>query len=108
MLGGSVGTSLLNTIFTSAVASYVTAHLTAARVIGRQALTELARHTATAPGSGGTPASSLAARSSAASCSAPGPLDQQGTPSQAHDGVPTAQAKTGMIPQFLMEVPAPA
>ncbi len=24
-----------------------------------------------------------------------GPLDQQGTPSQAHDGVPTAQAKAG-------------
>jgi EmrB/QacA subfamily drug resistance transporter len=42
MLGGSVGTSLLNTIFASAVASYVTAHLAAAQIIGRQALTELA------------------------------------------------------------------
>ena len=42
MLGGSVGTSLLNTIFASAVASYLTAHLAAARHIGRQALTGLA------------------------------------------------------------------
>ncbi len=42
MLGGSVGTSLLNTIFASAVASYVTAHLAAARIISRQALTGLA------------------------------------------------------------------
>jgi hypothetical protein len=41
-LGASVGTSLLNTIFTAAVASYLAAHLAAARVIGRQALTGLA------------------------------------------------------------------
>jgi EmrB/QacA subfamily drug resistance transporter len=42
MLGGSVGTSLLNTIFASAVASYLTAHLALARLIGRQALAGLA------------------------------------------------------------------
>ena len=42
MLGGSVGTSLLNTIFAAAVASYLTAHLAAARLIGRPALTGLA------------------------------------------------------------------
>ena len=42
MLGGSIGTSLLNTIFTAAVASYLTAHLAAARLIGLQALTGLA------------------------------------------------------------------
>jgi hypothetical protein len=42
MLGGSVGTSLLNTIFASAVASYLSAHLALARLIGRQALTGLA------------------------------------------------------------------
>ena len=41
-LGASIGTSLLNTIFASAVASYITAHLAAARVIGRPALTGLA------------------------------------------------------------------
>jgi MFS family permease len=37
--GGAV---LLNTVFASAVTSYVTAHLAAARLIGRQALTGLA------------------------------------------------------------------
>ena len=42
MLGGSVGTALLNTIFASAVASYLTAHLASARLIGRHALTGLA------------------------------------------------------------------
>jgi hypothetical protein len=42
MLGGSVGTSLLNTIFASAVASYIAAHLAAAALIGRQALAGLA------------------------------------------------------------------
>jgi len=42
MLGGSVGTSLLNTIFASAIASYLTAHLASARLIGRQALSGLA------------------------------------------------------------------
>src|SRR3954466_12643899 len=42
MLGGSIGTSLLNTIFAGAVASYLTAHLAAARHIGREALTGMA------------------------------------------------------------------
>ena len=41
-LGASIGISLLNTIFASAVASYLTAHLAAARLIGRRALTGLA------------------------------------------------------------------
>jgi hypothetical protein len=35
MLGASVGTSLLNTIFAAAVTSYITAHLASARLIGR-------------------------------------------------------------------------
>ena len=42
-LGASVGTSLLNTIFASAVATYITAHFAASRIIGRQALTGLAQ-----------------------------------------------------------------
>src|SRR4249919_1947016 len=42
MLGGSVGTSLLNTLYAAAVTSYLTAHLATARIIGRQALTGLA------------------------------------------------------------------
>ena len=37
-LGASIGTSLLNTIFAGAVASYITAHIASARVIGRPAL----------------------------------------------------------------------
>jgi EmrB/QacA subfamily drug resistance transporter len=42
MLGGSVGTSLLNSIFAGAVASYVAAHLALGRLVDRQALTGLA------------------------------------------------------------------
>jgi EmrB/QacA subfamily drug resistance transporter len=41
-LGASIGTSLLNTIFTAAVTSYITANLASARLIGRHALTGLA------------------------------------------------------------------
>ena len=37
-LGASIGTSLLNTIFASAVASYLTLHVASARLIGRPAL----------------------------------------------------------------------
>jgi MFS family permease len=41
-LGGSIGTSLLNTIFTGAVTSYFVVHAAQARVIGIPALTGLA------------------------------------------------------------------
>ena len=41
-LGASIGTSLLNTIFAGAVASYLAAHIASARVIGRAALNEQA------------------------------------------------------------------
>ena len=41
-LGASIGTSLLNTIFASAVTSYLTLHIASARLIGRQALAGLA------------------------------------------------------------------
>jgi hypothetical protein len=41
-LGASIGTSLLNTIFASAVASYLAANLASARIIGRPALAGLA------------------------------------------------------------------
>src|SRR5215467_4277499 len=37
-LGASIGTSLLNTIFATAITSYVTLHVASARLIGRQAL----------------------------------------------------------------------
>ncbi len=93
--GGSVGTSLLNTIFAGAVASYVTAHLAAARIIGRHALTGLVpAHgydtafwwTASIFAGGAVIAGALLRR---------GPLVPTGTPSRAQAEVPTAQAKTG-------------
>jgi hypothetical protein len=40
-LGASIGTSLLNTIFTGAVAAYITANIASARLIGRPALIAL-------------------------------------------------------------------
>jgi EmrB/QacA subfamily drug resistance transporter len=42
MLGGSVGTSLLNTIFAGAVAAYLAAHVAEARLVGSPAVTGLA------------------------------------------------------------------
>ena len=91
-LGASVGTSLLNTIFASAVAAYLTAHLAAARLIGRPALTGLAlAHgydtafwwTAGIFAGGAVVGGALLRR---------GPLNQTSTPSQAHGGGTTAQA----------------
>jgi Mn2+/Fe2+ NRAMP family transporter len=41
-LGASIGTSLLNTIFAGAVASYLAAHLASGAGLGRQALAGLA------------------------------------------------------------------
>jgi hypothetical protein len=97
MLGGSVGTSLLNTIFASAVTSYLTAHLAAARIIGRPALTGLAlAHgyntafwwTAGIFAGGAVVAGALLRR---------GPLVPKGTPSQVPGGVTTAQAEAGPV-----------
>jgi EmrB/QacA subfamily drug resistance transporter len=93
MLGGSVGTSLLNTIFAAAVTSYLTAHLAAARLIGRHALTGLAL----AHGydiafwwiagifAGGAVVGGALLR--------PGPLGQDRMPFPGHRGVTTAQAE---------------
>jgi EmrB/QacA subfamily drug resistance transporter len=91
-LGASVGTSLLNTIFASAVAAYLTTNLASARLIGRPALTGLAlAHgydtafwwTAGIFAGGAVVGGALLRR---------GPLNQTSTPSQAHGGVTTAQA----------------
>ena len=94
-LGASIGTALLSTIFATAVASYITAHLAAARVIGRQALTGLAlAHgydtafwwTAGIFAVGAVVGGALLRR---------GPLGQRRTPSRADDQVTKAQAKAG-------------
>ena len=110
MLGGSVGTSLLNTIFASAVASYLTAHLAAARIIGHRALTGLALahgyDTAFWWIAGifavGAVVSGILLR--------PGPLVPMGTPVPrtgrgANRTSPGRPRPSGMIPQFLTEVP---
>ena len=92
-LGASVGTSLLNTIFAGAVASYLAAHLASARLIGRPALTGLAlAHgydtafwwTAGIFAGGAVIAGALLRR---------GPLRPASTPPPAHAEVTTAQAK---------------
>src|SRR3984957_18429158 len=92
-LGASVGTSLLNTIFASAVAAYLTANLASARLIGRPALTGLAlAHgydtafwwTAGIFAAGAVTAGALLRR---------GPLHPASTPPPAHAGVTTGPAK---------------
>jgi EmrB/QacA subfamily drug resistance transporter len=97
-LGASVGTSLLNTIFASAVASYLAANIAAARLIGRHALTGLALahgyHTAfwwtAGIFAGGAVIGGILLRS--------GPLVRKDTPSAAPGGVTTAQADASPIP----------
>ena len=92
MLGGSVGTALLNTIFAAAVTSYIAAHLAAARIIGRQALAglALAHGYDTAFWSiagifaGGAVIGGVLLRR--------GPLGQKRTPSPASGAVPMTQA----------------
>ena len=92
-LGASVGTSLLNTIFTAAVTGYLTTHLATARLAGRQALTGLAlAHgydtafwwTAGIFAGGAVIGGALLRR---------GPLRPASTPPPAHAEVTTAQAK---------------
>jgi hypothetical protein len=65
------------------------AHLALARLIGRQALTGLTL------AHGYDTAFWWTAGIIAGALLRPGPLDQQGTPSQAHGEVPTAQATAG-------------
>jgi hypothetical protein len=97
-LGGSIGTSLLNTLFTAAVTSYPAAHLASAGLIGRQALTELALAHGYETAfwwiagifAGGAVSCGALLRS--------GPLTRTGTPAQAAggaDGVRPAQAEAG-------------
>jgi hypothetical protein len=97
MLGGSVGTALLNSIFAAAVTSYLAAHLAAARLIGRQALTGQALvhgYTTAFWWSAGIFAVG------AVICGAllrPGPLAQPGTPSPERGGAPAqAEAAPGV------------
>jgi EmrB/QacA subfamily drug resistance transporter len=92
-LGASIGTSLLNTIFAAAVASYTTAHLASVRLIGRQALTGQALvhgydtafwWTAGFFAGGAVIGATLLRR---------GPLVHKSMPSQVHGEVPATQAR---------------
>jgi EmrB/QacA subfamily drug resistance transporter len=91
MLGGSVGTSLLNTIFASAVTAYLTAHLAAARLIGRPALTGLALAHGYDTAFWWTAGIFAFGAVTAGALLRPGPLSHKRTPSPALGGVTTAQ-----------------
>ena len=95
MLGGSVGTALLNTIFAGAVASYLTAHLAAARLIGRPALTGLALAHGYDTAFWWMAGIFAAGAVVGGALLRPGPLSQQRPPSPEPGGVPTAQAGAG-------------
>src|SRR5260221_907371 len=93
-LGASVGTSLLNTIFAAAVTGYLTAHLAAARLIGRPALTGLALAHGYDTPFRWTPGLFAAAAVTAGALPRPGPLRPASTPPPAHAEGTTAQAKS--------------
>src|SRR6478736_4117966 len=93
MLGGSVGTSLLNTIFAAAVTSYLAAHLAAARLIGRPALTGLALAHGYDTAFWWTAGIFAAGAVTAGALLRPGPLRPASTPPPAHTEATTAQAK---------------
>src|SRR2546430_1115363 len=95
MLGGSVGTSLLNTIFAAAVTAYLTAHLAAARIIGRPALTGLALAHGYDTAFWWTAGIFAFGAVIAGALLRPGPLGPTGTPSRAQAEVTTAGAETG-------------
>jgi EmrB/QacA subfamily drug resistance transporter len=93
MLGGSVGTALLNTIFAAAVTAYVTAHLATARLIGRQALAGLALAHGYDTAFWWIAGIFFTGAIVAGALFRPGPLGQRRTPRAADDGVITAQAE---------------
>jgi len=92
-LGASIGTSLLNTIFAAAVTSYLTPHLTAARLIGRQALTGLALAHGYDTAFWWTAGIFATGAVVSGALLRPGPLGSVSTPSTADDRVTTAQAE---------------
>jgi hypothetical protein len=90
-LGASVGTSLLNTIFAAAVTSYLAAHLAAARLTGRPALTGLALAHGYDTAFWWTAGIFAAGAVIGGTLLRPGPLVHKDTLSQADDRVTTAQ-----------------
>jgi hypothetical protein len=95
-LGASVGTSLLNTIFAAAVTAYLTAHLAAARLIGRPALTGLALAHGYDTAFWWTAGIFAVGAVAAGALLRSGPLRPAGTPPPAHADATTAQAKADL------------
>jgi hypothetical protein len=93
MLGGSGGTALLNTIFASAVTSYLAAHLAEARLVGRQALTGLALAHGYDTAFWWTAGIFATGAVIAGALLRPGPLRPVSTPSTADDQATTAPAE---------------
>jgi EmrB/QacA subfamily drug resistance transporter len=93
-LGASIGTSLLNTLFASAVTSYLAAHLASARLIGRQALTALALAHGYDTAFWWTAGIFAAGAVIAGVLLRPGPLAPAGPPVPAQARAPVAPAKT--------------
>ena len=94
-LGASIGTSLLNTLFTAAVTSYLAANLASARLIGRQALNGLALAHGYDTAFWWIAGIFAAGAVIGGALLRNGPLVPAGPPSQAADGVVTAQADAG-------------
>jgi EmrB/QacA subfamily drug resistance transporter len=94
-LGASVGTSLLNTIFAAAVTSYFAAHLAAARLVGRQALTGLALTHGYDIAFWWTAGIFAGGAGVGAALLRSGPLLRKDMPSRPPGGVTTAQAQAG-------------
>jgi len=94
-LGASVGTSLLNTIFAGAVASYLTAHAVSARVLGRQALGGLALAHGYDTAFWWTTGIFAAGALVGGILLRPGPLYQQGPASPQPAGVTPARTEAG-------------
>ena len=93
-LGASIGTSLLNTLFASAVTSYLAAHLASARLIGRSALTALALAHGYDTAFWWTAGIFAAGAVIAGVLLRSGPLAPTGTPSPAQAQAPTVPAST--------------
>jgi EmrB/QacA subfamily drug resistance transporter len=96
-LGASVGTSLLNTIFAGAVASYIAAHLASARLIGRPALTGLALAHGYDTAFWWIAGIFAVGVIIGAALFRPGPLVRTSTPSRAHGPVTSAQGEPGPV-----------
>jgi len=95
-LGASAGTALLSTIFAAAVTSYLTAHLTAARLTGRPAPTGPALAHGYDTAFWRTAGILAGGAVTAGTLLRPGPLTPKGTPSPA-DGTVTAQTQAGPV-----------